>query len=95
VNAINEVIGRHNIDEARERKGAVSPGQVVASAAAWFSNFGLGLSSYLPYLYDTWHALAAKGVSGVPSVQVFAAEFNAIVNGGAAAPTPAPVVAKP
>jgi hypothetical protein len=90
INALNETIGHFQRAEAHERKGAISPASVVATAASWFANFGLGLSMYLPYLYRTWEALAAKGVSGVPSVQVFAAEFNLIVNGTAVDQAPAP-----
>ncbi len=85
VNAIDDLVGRFNIDEARELKGAV-PGAAVMAAASWFAQFGLGLSKYLPYLYETWRALAAKGVTGLPSVQVFAAEFDLLVNGATAGP---------
>jgi hypothetical protein len=81
INAVNELVGRHDIDDARERKGAPAAGAAISAAATWFTNFGLGLSLYLPYLYQTWRALAAKGLSGLPSVQVFAAEFDLVVNG--------------
>jgi hypothetical protein len=85
-NAIDALCQQHEADDAKEHKKAIP-----APLTNWVASFGAGLSAYLPYLYQTWRALAAKGVSGLPSVQVFAAEFDLIVNGPpAVAPVPTP-----
>ena len=92
IDAINQAVGRHNIEEARAKKGVATPGQVAASAVSWFSNIGGLLSKYLPGLLEVAAQIAAKGGAGVPTIGEFFAEGNLIFN-GTAKPTPTPVVA--
>jgi hypothetical protein len=92
VNAINQTIGRHNIEEARLKKGVATPAQVAASAVSWFSNIGALLSKYLPDFLEVAAQIAAKGVVTMPTIAEFFAEGNLIFN-GTGKPAPAPVVA--
>jgi hypothetical protein len=94
VNAINQTIGRHNIEEARLKKGVATPAQVAASAVSWFSNVGGLISQYLPGILEVAAQIAAKGTPALPTIAEFFAEGNLIFN-GAAKPAPAPVVAPP
>jgi hypothetical protein len=94
VNAINQTIGRHNIEEARAKKGVASPAQVAASAVTWFTNIGGLLSKYLPGLLEVAAQIAAKGAPAMPTIAEFFAEGNLIFN-GTGKPGPAPVVAPP